>query len=1092
MDCLFDRLRARVPKDKFYPPSYDSATCLPRQKLLKENFKKGQYLPRLLYVEGQAGQGKSTLAVQGLVEAGRSFVWYQLTAEDQDPLFLATALLVGLQDKLDGFSSPQLEKLLASGEASASEAHTLAQMLAEALSRTIPEGLFLVFDDLHHLRPSSASTVFIQALAELAPVGLSMLFLSREKPGDAWEPLLAGPDALLIENNDLALNKTEIAFLFTELFQVPLSRPQVQELYRATEGWIAGLILAGHALQAQNISNRGRSLQQVLVMLLEGGAIDFFRAEIFFQVSGPLRLALCRLSFLEEIPLPLAKSLTGVSGIEEVLELLLSRNFFLRALDEQNRLLSLHALFREFLQRQAEAELSQEERATILQNAGSYYLEQGDPAKALRYLLRAKDFAAVETILRQAGMALLAVNRIITLRGVLQQIPEEVILQYPWLTFYAAVVRMDHEPATSYGYLRRAKEGFEAGQDEMGEMLTLAQLMHYHVTVDARHNLGRPLLQRLEVLFQRNRESLDIPGQIRIAQAVAGSNCFFEYNMVKTDVYSQLALELSKSYGLDNHAAITHAILCYRHAFLGNWNALRGEIERVMPYLANPRVSSQSKLTLLIAQASWLILEGNFPAYGRAKELLKTVTEKSLVAQSVVAPFLLIYDAYQFLAQGDWTRLGEAVRQGLALQGVGASPHHQSQFLHFQALICAWRGDEDGAAKAAEESRHMRLEVGPGRFDALNQTALGAAFARLERFDKAAALLKAACVIAAEYGDNFILSAAKFHRAYLHLQMGAVESAREELAEGLALMKAKGYVYFFGWMPEALGPLLVEAVLAGIEVDYARKLAAERLDTAILGDGSMIPLLKIRSLGELTCSLQGEVRVREADLSPAQRELLALLLSSPGRRISQERLQEHLWPDSPPEKSRSKFDTLLSRLRKSLEPLLNPLPVKHYLSLQKGILCLENCRIDVEGFAAMSQAGVRHAQKEEFVQAGLALEAAVALWRGPYLAGLSANEAVDGLRYELETLYFKVVCLWGKLLAKTGQVGRVVEVASSALQLDPTHHGLVQLLYGLYTQAGDPVRAGKVIRNYRQQLEREEYSSEDIEQALESLWSPAS
>jgi ATP/maltotriose-dependent transcriptional regulator MalT/DNA-binding SARP family transcriptional activator len=1091
MDCQFDRLRARVPKDKFYPPIYDSANCLLRQKLLKEYFKKGQSFPRLLYVEGQAGQGKSTLAVQGLTEAGRSFVWYQLTVEDQDPLFLATAFLVGLQDKLDGFSAPQLEKILASGEAAAAEVQVLAEMLADALSFSIPEGLCLVFDDLHHLSSSLASFVFLQTVVERAPTGLSMVFLSREKPADAWEPLLAAPGAFLVENIELELDKTEIAFLFNELFRVPLSGVQVQELHRATEGWIAGLLIAGHALQNQSLTNT-EGMQQILAMLLKEGAIDFFRAAIFSQVSDSLRLALCKLSFLEEIPLPLAKGLTNVVGIEEVLELLLRQNFFLRSLDDQNQLMALHALFREFLQRQAKAELTQGEIAAIFQKAGGYFLEKGDPVKALRYLLQANDFDAVETILRQAGMALLAVNRIITLQRVLQQIPEEVILQYPWLTFYAAVVRMDHHPATSYAYLQQARDGFVACRDELGEMFTLTQQMHYHVSIDARHNLGRDCLERVEELFEKFGESLDLPGQVRMTQALAAGHCFFDYDMVKTDTFSDLALAWSEGKGLDNKSAATRAIRCYRHAFVGNWPGLRAEIEKTFPYFLNSRVSAHIKLTLLITQASWLILEGNFPAYGRAKELLQAAAGKNLLAQSVAAPFLLIYDAYRFLAQGQWTRLEETVRQGLALQGVGASPHHQSQFLHFQALICSWQGDEAGARQAAEESRRMRLEIGPGRFDALNQIVLGAAFIRLGCLGEAASLLNAACSIAAEYGDNFLLSSSRFHRAQLHRQMGAVEDTREDLAQGLALMKANGYVFFFGWMPEVLEPLLVEAVLTGIESDYARKLAAERLDMAILVDGSTIPLLHICSLGELTCSLRGEVRVREADLSPAQRELLALLLSSPGRRVSQEQLQEHLWPDSSPEKSRSKFDTLLSRLRKTLDPLLQPVSVKHYLSLQKGILCLENCRVDAEGFVAIAKAGLRHAQKEEFVQAGLALEGAVALWQGPYLEGLPGNDAVAVVRYELEALYLKTVCLWGKLLARAGQTDRVVDVAASALRLDPTHHGLVQLLYGLYTQSGDPVQAGKVIRSYRQRLEREDYSPEDVEQALESLWSSAS
>lgn len=151
MECRFDRLRGRVPQDKLYPPQYDSATCFPRQKLLKRYFKEGKPFSRLLYIEGQAGQGKSTLAVQGLTEAGRPFVWYQLSAEDRDPLFWATALLVGLQKNLSGFSAPELENYLASGEASTTEPQTLAQMLTDALSRSPLEDLCLVCDDLYHL-----------------------------------------------------------------------------------------------------------------------------------------------------------------------------------------------------------------------------------------------------------------------------------------------------------------------------------------------------------------------------------------------------------------------------------------------------------------------------------------------------------------------------------------------------------------------------------------------------------------------------------------------------------------------------------------------------------------------------------------------------------------------------------------------------------------------------------------------------------------------------------------------------------------------------------------------------------------------------
>ena len=1088
MDCSFEPIRARVPRAKFYPPAHDPANFLARQNLLKSQLKTGQRNYKLLYIEGQAGQGKSTLAVQYLAELDVPFAWYQLGPEDEDPVFLAAALLTALQERLPGLASPLLERMLIAGEASAAETETLGRVLVQELGRALAGEFILAVDDLQLLSQSPSSLALLQTLIALAPPGLRFIVISREKPPVDWEGLVAGPQGILVGNEALALDKTEVATLFNEHFQVPLSRDEVQSLHAATEGWIAGLLFAGQGLQGTPFCDIRTTTRQHLSLLLKSGAVDYFQTEIFAKLPPQLRRTLQKLSLLDEIPLPLARKLTDTPEIDEVLENLRRRNFFLRGLDDQNQVLGFHALFRELLQNQGVAELTQSEVTAVLETAGIYFVEQGDPVKALHYFLRARNFRRAESILKQTGMALLAVNRVITLRGVLQQIPEQVILQHPWLIFYAGVIRMDHDPTAAYDYLLQAREGFLVQGDELGEMFTLTQLIHYHVVIDALHNRGRSYLGRVEALFEKFRPVLDMAGLIRMAQSLAAGYCFFDYDMAKTDTYSGLALEWSEAQGPDSKTAATRAVRCYRHAFVGNWPALRAEMEKTLPYLLNPRVSAQIKLTLLIAQASWLTIEGNFAAYGRAKELLQTVMERSMVAQSVAAPFLLIYDAYLHLAQGEWNQLKEAVRRGLSLQGVGASPHHRSQFLHFHALVRAWEGDEAGMREAAEESRRLRLMVGPGRFDALNRIVLGAALVRREKYEEAGELLHEACKISIQYGDDFMLSAARLHLANMQLKAGAVEQARESLAQGLAVMKKNGYVYFFAWMPEVLRPLLEEAVRAGVETDYARKLAAERLSIAILADGCTIPLLSIRSLGALTFAMGGEERVREADLSPAQRQLLALLQSAPDRRMSQEQLQMLLWPDSSAEKSRSKFDTLLSRLRKSLEPFLHPIPVKHYLALQKGILCLENCRVDAEEFVAAAKAGLRHAQREEYVQSAIALDRAMEVWQGPYLAGLSVNEAVDAKRYELEGLYLKAVCTWAKLRAGSGQIARVVEVAMAALQLDPTYHRLVQLLYELHIKADNPVAAGNIIKNYRQQLEKEEYSQKDIEQALESLW----
>ncbi len=91
--------------------------------------------------------------------------------------------------------------------------------------------------------------------------------------------------------------------------------------------------------------------------------------------------------------------------------------------------------------------------------------------------------------------------------------------------------------------------------------------------------------------------------------------------------------------------------------------------------------------------------------------------------------------------------------------------------------------------------------------------------------------------------------------------------------------------------------------------------------------------------------MSGKILLQSKDFTPFQRELLGLLITAKGQRIPQEKIQLELWPESSPENARKSFDTLLTRLRKLIAPHL-PVPVKNYLYLQKGILCLTNYEID--------------------------------------------------------------------------------------------------------------------------------------------------
>lgn len=707
----------------------------------------------MVYIEGQAGQGKSTLAVQYLAGLGAPFGWYQVGPEDQDPVFLSMALLRAFKNLLPEFSSPLAERMFESGEVAAKDIRTLAAIVARDLAGQLRFDLHLALDDLHLLEDSPASLSFLTEFLARAPARLRFVLISRSAPPAAWKT--TGHDAVHIGNDELALDKTEIAMLYGEVLHIPLSLRDVNSLHAATEGWIAGVLLAGSSLP----SKQGGGLTSQ-VLLQKRGVLDFFTSDIFAGLPDNLKSTLLKLSLLEEIPLALAKRLSDQSDICAVLEMLRRRNFFIRGVDEQGTVLVFHALFREFLQHQAREQLGLAEIRNTLRQAGDHFLEQGDAIKALRHLLQAGEFQAGEKILRQAGMTLVATNRIVTLKGFMDRIPDEVVRNNSWLLFFVGVVRLDTDPFTAFPYLDEARARFVREHDELGEILAIAQQVQYHLAVDGRHNLGRSFLPRAEELFTKRSQQLTVPVQVQLALAIASGYCFFESDMERTDQYAGIALELAVMHRLDNLVASVRVIRCCRHTFTGDWKALRTELENSLALLHNLRVSTINKTYLVMAQMSALALTGDFANYQRQKKRLLLLVAGDQVNRSFVESFLLVYDINHALCDGRFNDAFELAKQGLA-SGRGASSAHMcSRLLHLFAYACSLLGRDDEARAAAEESRTLREAAGGPRFIVLNEVFHGATLTRMGEYAEGEQMLASAIAGSRHLGESYLGCAA--------------------------------------------------------------------------------------------------------------------------------------------------------------------------------------------------------------------------------------------------------------------------------------------------------------------------------------------
>ncbi len=1083
MVALFAEISARIPANKFYPPRFAASQTIFRPRLVESCLANRGQSKKVFLIEAQAGQGKTTLAAQYLQHTNAPYAWYQVGIEDRDPVLLLTALLASLKRALPEFSAPQLEKMLADGEVSVLELRSAVNLLLADLDRFLVGDFFIVFDDFHLLDGFAQSLAVVDYVIETSPPHLRFILISRWTVPLQTRIVKFNRDALQLTNHDLALSEDEVALFLRSSVEEPVPASTVRALQHATDGWVMGIILASHALERGNGMDR---LTDVGPSIHQGEIPAYFKEEIFLHLPEALRLPLLKLSLLDEIPVALAQEITAMPGIGGQLEKLMEQNYFVRGLNEESTLFSLHHLFQEFLQERAQAELDPAIIDAILHQAAAFWMEHKRPQKAVLYYLRAKDYDGLEQVLEQEGMALMAMNRLATLYSVLQGIPAEVIKKSGWFSYFYGVVTELAEPQTSLPYFETARINFIKEEDLVGELLAIAEIINFHMAYDGSYNKGIVHLRRAEELFERHAEKLDTFTKILVAHDLASGCCFFEMDMAKANHYSAQALELAQRHDLDNFVGRIRIIQGFEYLLQGHYADSQAVAEQAYGLIYSPRVDVVSRAGLRTLLLDLLVKTGEFDAFARLERESCAAPEGRFIPGAITQPLLMIWNAEVAMARGDLDQAEKFIQQGLRSGFYGETPHLRSQFLHILACIYAIRQRKGEAIDALEESRRLRAEVGGPYYLVLNDLMSGIIYAHLGMAEQAETYLVRTIQGVETIGVEYFRACALLFGAFLQLRANRPKKAVKGLAEGLAIMRQYGYVHVHGWYPENMQELLAMAVAQGVERDYARLLARQRLGLGITDEGEAFSLLRIRILGGFVLSC-GDRVMQTQDFTPGQRQLLTMLVCAPNHQLRQEQVQVAMWPESTAEKARSKFDSALSRLRKSMGEMLGEEEVRRSLVLKKGILSLEECWVDAQEFLQAAKDGRERARSHQWWQAGVAFEKALALWQRCDVETFAENDQVAEYCATLAQTAVETAAQWSGKLGEMGRNGEAIAVLRQALQHDPTNETLVQHLYRAYLRAKEARQAQELLQHFAEGLRKEEYTEAEIAESLAAI-----
>jgi DNA-binding SARP family transcriptional activator len=319
-------------------------------------------------------------------------------------------------------------------------------------------------------------------------------------------------------------------------------------------------------------------------------------------------------------------------------------------------------------------------------------------------------------------------------------------------------------------------------------------------------------------------------------------------------------------------------------------------------------------------------------------------------------------------------------------------------------------------------------------------------------------------------------------RAQTLLLEGDVEN--DSIPALLAEMQEREIWYLQSLTVQDYLELFSAAGEAGQVKPFAREMLRKRLLVDVDEDGNNYPLLQISTLGGLRMHLGRDQVARTDEFSRTQRECLALLAAAPDHRLDQEEVQLAFWPDSQPEKARSTFDTMLSRLRRILKGKLQPQPVKKYLKLQKGVLSLEGVVVDASEVIVDIGRARDLVRRREFWQADVAYTMALSRWHGQFMPGSCSADQSVGYSHQLQKLCLDASLEWSNLLNESGQSRRSIEVLSHALSMDRCNESIMKALYRSHMRDGNISMAHQMLQQFEDVMRAESYSPTEIARVL--------
>lgn len=406
---------------------------VPRSLLIKQLNERIQR--KLTLITAPAGYGKTNLAsewthsLQSEDTSNNRITWLSLEEADSEPIRFLSYVIAALQ---------QVAPEIGVGALSLFEM-TQSPPINTVLNELINDiagldyHIMLVLDDYHVISHPEIHEA-LRYLVEHQPHQMHLVITSREDPPLPLPRLRARGEMAEIRMHDLRFSLDKTTQFFSHSMKLDLESEVISVLEARTEGWIAGLQLAGIVLK--NLPDH-----QAFMDTFSGShryVLDYLTDEVLQSQDEEVRQFLVQTAILKRFNTDICQAVTGNPNSQFILEQLEQTNMFIVPLDHERVWYRYHHLFADSLL----TELSKAEASELYKKASAWHEANDMIFEAVTYALDSADpeFMAdmIDVALQQE--TIWSSGNLVLYSSWLEKLPAQVLANRPHLSLNAAFV----------------------------------------------------------------------------------------------------------------------------------------------------------------------------------------------------------------------------------------------------------------------------------------------------------------------------------------------------------------------------------------------------------------------------------------------------------------------------------------------------------------------------------------------------------------------------------------------------------------------------------------------------------------------------